>query len=376
MIPVFDISVDLKKSKGSYLYDSKSDSQFLDFHGNFSSLALGYNHPIFDSKFEEKVVLFSKLKTTTNLYECEDYRNFHNNFSRYCFSKHIHFACTGSLAVEAAIKSAIDKSRFQQPLVFGLKKSFHGINSWGFLTDRYLGTKDRLQYFPTNNWSNKSIDQLIKDLENNTYSSQLVAIIVELIQSTSGDIYLDKKKLKKLRDLCNFRKVCFIADEVQTGFGVTGSMWHSQNINIEPDIIVFGKKAQVSGIIANNEYSSCINSDLRKLQVTFDGDIIDIIRSNYILNAIEKYELMLNVKKNQKIFREILIDKTLNYRGIGHLIAFDFKSTDKRDIFFRRCFEKKLLCNKGGDVSIRMRPNLSVNENDIDHFYSIFKTIL
>ena len=65
-----------------------------------------------------------------------------------------------------------------------------------------------------------------------TDNDDIAAVIVEPIQCTAGDIYLDQEKLRKLQVLCNNNDVCFIVDEVQTGFGSTGEMWYSDKIGL------------------------------------------------------------------------------------------------------------------------------------------------
>ena len=115
---------------------------------------------------------------------------------------------------------------------------------------------------------------------------------------------------------------------------------------INPDILIFGKKSQICGIVATNKYSECMISPFRKLEVTYDGELIDMIRATYILKAFEKYDLLNRAKQNNKIFTEILKNKVLNYRSLGHLISFDFETMEERDQFIEFCYTKKLLCNK------------------------------
>jgi len=114
-----------------------------------------------------------------------------------------------------------------------------------------------------------------------------------------------------------------------------------------------------------------MTTPLRKLDVTFDGDLIDAVRANYILLAYEKYDLLHHAQINSKRFSLILKDKVKNYRGLGHLIAFDFESTEKRNLFAQQCYEKKLLCNKTAEKTIRLRPNLAVTPEEIEHFETI-----
>ena len=375
MKTVFDIRIDFKRSLGSYLFDKTTNSQFLDFFGIFSSLPIGYNHSIFDESFEKKICIISKIRMANNLLQSDELEGFIEKFNNYTFSKYIHLTCTGSLAVEAAIKCAIEYKKVKKPMVLALKKSFHGINCWGFITDRYLGTAKRIEYFPENNWKNLSIDEVKNFLQNNN-NDNVVAVVIEPIQCTAGDIYIPKDDLIELYNLCNKKDICFIFDEIQTGFGVTGEMWYYEYLKIIPDILIFGKKSQICGIVANHKYSECITTSVRKLDVTFDGELIDAVRATYILKAYEKENLIHQVNINNKIFAKIIQEKVLNYRSIGHLIAFDFPSEKARNIFANKCYEEKLLVNKAGNKTIRLRPNLAISSNEINDFNQIFDAVI
>ncbi len=375
MKTVFNIKIDFEKSHGSYVYDKNSQDEFLDFFGIFSSLPIGYNHAIFNKTFEEKIIKVSKLRMANNLFQSDELINFVEKLRPYVFSQYIHFSCTGALAVESAIKCAMEYKKVKNPMVLALKKGFHGINSWGFITDRYLGTADRIINFPNNNWKNLDIKEVIQYIKNND-TKDVVAVVIEPIQCTAGDIYLNVDALLELQQICIDNDICFIVDEIQTGFGVTGAMWYSEKIGINPDVLVFGKKSQICGIVAKEKYNACMVSPLRKLEVTFDGELIDAIRSMYIIKAYEKYDLINKVNSNNLRFMNILQDRVLHYRSVGHLIAFDFSDSYKRDEFVKRCYENRLLSNPTAEKSVRLRPNLAISDEEIERFKEIIDIIL
>jgi len=370
---VFDINIDFKKSKGSYVFDKRTNKPFLDLFSMFSSLPLGYNHPIFDASFDQKIKHISHLRMSNNLFHSEELEDFEKKFLNISFHKNLHFCSTGALAVEAALKCGYEYKKDPKAIVLGVKNSFHGINSWGFVTDSEISSvRNRVINYPKNNWELHSLDALIEELENIT--KNISSVIVEPIQCTAGDVYLDVTKLKKIQDLCNKNDICFIVDEIQTGFGVTGEMWYSKMIGLNPDIVIFGKKSQICGIIVNDKYSEAIHSQYRKLEVTFDGELIDAIRSKYILNAIEKNSLLENVKDKSKILRNELSGLFENYRSVGHLIAFDFQNKQERDDFALNAYLNRLLVNPTGEKSIRIRPNLAFSDNELDAFFIKIKS--
>ena len=326
---VFDITIDFNKSYGSYVFDRKTNHAFLDLFSMFSSLPLGYNHPIFDESFDQKIKPISHLRMSNNLFHSKELIDFERKFQKISFHNNLHLCSTGALAVEAALKCAFEYTKKPNSLVVGLKQSFHGINSWGFITDSSItSVNPRVKYFPKNNWKNIEINDMASYI--NLNSKEISSVIVEPIQCTAGDIYIDVTKLKEIEFLCKINDICFIVDEVQTGFGVTGDYWYSQKIGLEPDIIVFGKKSQICGVMVNDKYSEAIRSQYRKLEVTFDGELIDAVRAEYILNAIEKDLLLENVIEKSEIIRTELSSMFENYRSVGHLIAFDFSNKKEK----------------------------------------------
>ena len=362
---VFDITIDFEKSYGSYVFDKGSNSAFLDLFSMFSSLPLGYNHPVFNESFDQKIRHIAYLRMCNNLFNSDELTDFESKFQKISFHKNLHFCSTGALAVEAALKCGYEYKKNPKAIVLGVKNSFHGINSWGFVTDSEISSvKNRVINFPKNNWELHSLDALIEKLENIT--NNISSIIIEPIQCTAGDLYLDIGKLKKIQELCNKNDICFIVDEIQTGFGVTGEMWYSSKIGLNPDIIIFGKKSQICGIMVNDKYSEAMNSKYRKLEVTFDGDLIDAVRSEYILKAIEENSLLENVQNKSKIFKKELSGLFENYRSVGHLIAFDFPNKQVRDKFVTNAYLNRLLVNPTDNKTIRIRPNLAFSDNELD----------
>jgi len=212
---------------------------------------------------------------------------------------------------------------------------------------------------------------LIEKLENIT--ENVSSVIVEPIQCTAGDIYLDIDKLKTVQKLCKKNDICFIVDEIQTGFGVTGEYWYSKKIGLNPDIIVFGKKSQISGIMSNDKYSEAINSEYRKLEVTFDGDLIDAVRAEYIIEAINRDKLLNSIDKKSKYINSKLSRIFDNYRSIGGMIAFDFSTKQEREDFINYSYNNHLLVNPTSEKTIRMRMNMALSDDELDNLINKIK---
>lgn len=408
---MFNIRIDFEKSHDSYIYDKNRKKYFLDFFGNYATLPLGYNHEIFDDEsFRETFNRIAGVKVTNCEIISDEAQDFlqafsgHEDMRRF---KHFHFCCTGALAIEAAIKIAIDqKPWIDNPTVLRLGGSFHGINSYGgFVTDRFYPVSTRLDGFPTMGlwyklyspnivYKNNLIDvtstesglekfrkefysHVNHDVGKNFHSylnHNVVALLVEPIQSTSGDRYYPKSFFREIRNLCNDHGICLIFDEIQCGFGVTGKMWYHQHLDIEPDIVAFGKKSQVSGVMAKEEINKTFKTPTR-LEVTWDGTLVDMVRCTYILKAYEKYNILRNTReRGDQILKELQkIDFVRNARGLGLLVCFDLETSEERDCLAENAFEHGLIFNKTVDRSIRLRPNLNVTSDEVLEAIEIIK---
>jgi len=397
---IFNIRIDFDKSHDSYIYDKKRNRYFLDFFGLYSTLPLGYSHEIFEDKsFWETLNKIARVKVTNCEIISDEGESLVRTFSRHSDMKgfeYFYFCCTGALAIEAAIKTAIDYKGSDKPIVISLKESFHGINSYGgFVTDRFFPVSQRLNGLPILDWCikihnpkfiyrNNSIDAEATQAGLEQFKTEfnaclekhgadnIAALLVEPIQATYGDNYFPESFFKLIRELCDKHNICLVFDEIQCGFGVTGKMWYFQHLGMEPDIVAFGKKSQTSGIMVKERFGKIFKTPIR-LEVTWDSDLIDLVRCEYVLRAYGRYNILENTRKRGGELLEGLreIKSLRNVRGLGMLVAFDFETSQEQDSFAGKAFENGLLFNKTRDKTIRLRPNLNVSSAEVQEALGI-----
>ena len=389
---MFGIKVDLAKSKGSYLYDLNRQEFVLDLFTMFSALPLGYNHPIFDDEaFKHEIMQAASVKVTNCEMATPTGDQFAAEFAGHpsmASFKWFHFSCTGALAIEAAIKTAIDYKRPRKPRVITFKESFHGINSYGgFLTDRFGSVTDRLEDMPGSYWGEPLDNPVVRYRDGEpvtdavlterileqvaeifrTDKENVTAVLVEPIQCTAGDQFFDLNFLSGLRQLCWKFDVPLIFDEVQTGFGGTGTMWYFEQCGFTPDIVAFGKKSQTSGIMVQERFGKIFERPVR-LEVTWDGDVIDMIRCRYVLRAYSRYNILENVRSNGRYITERLksMPKLRNLRHAGLLIAFDFEDSATRNEYVLQLRAQTTIVNSTQRATVRWRPHLAFTREDAD----------
>lgn len=369
---IFNIKVNFEKSTGSHLYDNNTGRSYLDFFGMYASLPLGYNHEIFhNSTFLDEVCRCAHIKVTNCEFVSNETEEFDKVFSEYCnrgnFSN-FHYCSTGALAVEAAIKTSLHHKNYSSLNILSFKNSFHGVNSYGgFITDRFFSSKKRLAGLPEM-FSTKcdyDLEQVEEHLSNKT--NPVTCVMVEPIQCTAGDIHHDAEFFGKIRELCDTYDVPLIFDEIQVGFGSTGKLWYFEHLDIVPDMVLFGKKTQVSGLMTVEKYNGIFDREhVDRLEVTWNSDTLDMIRSKYIIHAYEKYNILDNVCDRGSEIAEKLsrIPAISGLRSKGLIIGFDLKDTETRNRFMKRLYDKGMICNSTGQRSIRLRPNLALSSED------------
>jgi L-lysine 6-transaminase len=182
--------------------------------------------------------------------------------------------------------------------------------------------------------------------------------------------------MAELRRLADEHEFLFILDEIQSGMGITGKMWAIQHTDVMPDIIAFGKKAQVCGIIAGkriDEVKGNVFEESSRINSTWGGNLVDMVRSTRFLEIIEEENLLVHTDKvGAKMMAglESIAEESKgvmsNVRGKGLMIAYDLPAPDKRDQMFKTLTQNGLKALKSGVQSIRFRGMLDTPEDVVD----------
>ena len=214
----------------------------------------------------------------------------------------------------------------------------------------------------------------------------IAAIIIEPIQGEGGDNHFRDEFMTTLRQICDENEMMFIMDEVQTGVGITGKWWAHQHNSVQPDIIAFGKKSHVCGLLAGRrveEVENHVFSESSRINSTFGGNLTDMVRFQMVLEIIEKENLLGNAKlmgdflqsELQELAEEFPAYVT-NPRGLGLFSAFDLPSQTERDNLFSNLMKNKLLILPSGDQAIRFRPHLNVTKEDLTIALDIIRSTI
>jgi len=410
------IEFDLEKSHGSYIADRNGD-EYIDMFSMFASSPVGYNHPHIVNQKDFLGRMAINKPAMSDIYPYQ-YADIVQTFERVAIPKELSycfFISGGTLAVENALKAAFDwKTRLnlsrgidkEASQVIHFRQAFHGRSGY---TLSLTNTQDprKYMYFPKFDWprihnpklrfplTEASLNQTIQEEQEAIAQieaalakspNEIACIIIEPIQAEGGDNHFRKEFFQTLRRICDEHDILLILDEVQTGLAMTGKMWAYQHYDIIPDIISFGKKSQVCGILANKEKFDRIQNHVFKessrINSTFGGNFIDMLRFKMILEIIEQENLVQKAADSgtyllDKIQQLVEKHPTLNNpRGLGLIASFDFASAEERDAFVKKTFENKLVILGCGEKSIRFRPHLTATREDIDKAFAIIEKSL
>src|SRR6185436_3044033 len=136
-------------------------------------------------------------------------------------------------------------------------------------------------------------------------SQDIAAIIIEPIQGEGGDNHFRGEFLRTLRRRCDEHDVLLVFDEVQTGMGITGRNWCCEHFEVLPDLLCFGKKAQVCGVMAVPRLDEVKDNCFRlpgRINSTWGGNFTDYVRSTHYLRIIEQEELVANARAKGEDF--------------------------------------------------------------------------
>ncbi|HVW98047.1 MAG TPA: L-lysine 6-transaminase [Mucilaginibacter sp.] len=417
----YDLTFDMEKSRGVHIYDAKYDRTLLDFFTCFASVPLGYNHPkmVNDEVFKKNLMLAALTNPSNSDIYTAQYAQFLQTFERVGIPEylpHAFFISGGALAIENALKAAMDwkvQKNFEKGYtreagfkVIHFEHAFHGRS--GYTLSLTNTQPNKTKWYAKFDWPRVSVPkikfpysdenhddllkrealsiaQIKKAFEEN--KDDVCAIIIEPIQSEGGDNHVRREFLEQLRVLADENEAMLIYDEVQTGVGLTGKFWCHEHFGekARPDILAFGKKMQVCGILAGKKVDEIENNVFKissRINSTWGGNLTDMVRSSKILEIIEEDNLCDNAAKTGDYLQNRLSELSEQYpvisnvRGRGLLTAFDFPDKTTRDKFIAKGLQQNVMFLGCGEQTIRFRPALIIQQNNIDEGLEILQKIV
>ncbi len=417
LVDGFPIVVDLEKSQGVRLRDKADGRTYIDFFQFFASLPIGINHPkILDPAFREHIGHVALNKPSNSDFYSEQMAEFVEAMDRYAIPAelpHMFLIEGGAMAIENALKAAFDwkvQKNYQRGAtkdigqqVIHFREAFHGRS--GYTMSMTNTDPVKTKWYPKFNWPRITnpkvtfpladhLDEVIAAEETakreikeaiKTHGHDIAALIIETVQGEGGDNHFRPEFLRYLREVTAENEIIFIVDEVQAGAGITGKFWAIEHAGIMPDILVFGKKLQVCGLLASdklNEVDSVFKVPSR-INSTWGGNLTDMVRATRYLQIIDEEGLVENTRivgdhllSKLHGLREKYAGKVTNSRGSGVMCAFDLPDPEVRSKFLSKAKENGVLIVGCGVRSVRFRPPLNLTKADVDEGLAILDKTL
>ncbi len=373
--------VAFQTAKGVWIWDAEGRT-YLDMFATYSALTLGANHS------EIKRVMAQNFPITAHGFYTVQEVWFLESLCRVTGIGSALLANSGVEAVEAAIKLArkwvrrINRVPLDgTPEIIVAENNFHG------RTTTVVGFSSEAQYRDAFGPATPGFLRVpygdVAAIER-AIGPHTAAVLLEPIQGEAGVVIPPKGYLKQVQRLCRDRKVLFMLDEVQTGFGRTGKMFCFEHEDARPDVLIVGKalgggQYPVSAILASRELMDTFEAGDHGS--TFAGNALACAIGTKTIEILERENLVARssflgayllreLKKNQPpAIKEV--------RGQGLFVGIEL-ADDAYDAFdwCRALLACGVVCGVAHKHVIRLSPPLIITQKELDHFLFRFQMVV
>jgi acetylornithine/succinyldiaminopimelate/putrescine aminotransferase len=372
------LAMEISHAEGSYIYDTNQKA-YLDFVAGVSACSLGHKHPHVVNAIKEQldqylhVMVYGEYiqKTAVELTKLLA-AHLPNPLEK------TYLTNSGTEAIEGAMKLA---KRFTgRSELIAAKHAYHG-NTQGAMS--IMGYEERKSAFrpllPDVHFIEFNNED---DLAHITHKT--AGVILETIQGGAGFIEPKNDYLAKVKKRCEEVGALLILDEIQPGFGRTGTLFGFQNYNVVPDIVVMGKGMGGGMPVGAFTASATIMDSLYdqpKLGhiTTFGGHPVIAAACLATLQEITESNLMAQTLEKEALFRELLQHEYIEeIRGKGLMLSLIVKSSDIANQVVLGCLEEGLILFwlLFEPKAVRITPPLTISEAEIREGCEIIMKVL
>lgn len=337
------IGLEIVKAAGIYIYDA-AGKQYIDGISGFSVANIGHSHPavieavknqaeqymhliVYGEFIEQPQVAYAKLLTD------------HLPEQLNC----VYFTNSGAEATEGAMKLA--KRVTNRSKIIAFKNSYHG------------STQGALSIMGDEYWRN-AFRPLLPDIYHADYgtaaSLELIdettaCIVMEAVQAEAGIIAPSAEWMQKLRKKCSENEVLLVIDEIQSGFGRTGSLWAFQQFGIEPDILLLGKALgggmPLGAFVASTAMMNTLTHDPVLGHITtFGGHPVSCAAGKAAFEVLIGENWIQEVKEKEKLLLQQLKHPAIQQiRSFGLWMAVEFNSFETNHTVIQYCIKNGLI---------------------------------
>ncbi len=361
------LAIHVKKAKGSRII-TVEDKKYLDLIAGISVCNIGHGHPEVIKAIKKQATQYMHVLVYGEMIETPQvqYATLLADHLPPSLNS-VYFTNSGAEAIEGAMKLAKRVTGRTRILCFN--QSYHG------------STQGALSIIGDEYWRN-AYRPLLPDVYHLHYNdpealeqitTQTSCVIMETVQAERGVFKPSPEWIKAVRQKCMETGTLLIMDEVQVGFGRTGTVWAFEQYDVVPDILVLGKALgggmPLGAFVADRQL-------MRKLTVdpvlghitTFGGHPVSCAAGRAAFKYLLKKQIADKVAAKEKLFKELLVHPAIiNVRSSGLLIAVEFKSFEFNKKIIDYCLDNGVLTDwfLFAPHCLRIAPPLTISADDI-----------
>ena len=372
------LALEIVKAEGSILWDAKG-KQLIDLIAGISVCNIGHRHPKVVEAIKQQADQYLHLLVYGELVETPEvqYAKFLTEHLPASLNS-VYFTNSGAEAVEGAMKLA--KRYTGRTQVIAFKNAYHG------------STQGALSIMGDEYWRN-AYRPLLPDILHLDYNNlndldcitkNTACVIAETVQAEAGVKAPHKNWMQALRQKCSETNTLLILDEIQTGFGRTGTLWGFEQFDIAPDIILLGKALgggmPLGAFIADrNIMQHLTNNPVLGHITTFGGHPVCCAAGLAAMKVLTEEDIIPQVKGKESLFLSLLKHpKIKSVCSAGLLIAVEFDSYETNKMIIDACIAGGVLTDwfLFAANCLRIAPPLNISDDEIRRSCSIITTAI
>ena len=380
----FPLALEIERAEGVYMY-GKDGKQYMDLISGIGVSNVGHRHlkvtqAIHDQvdKYLHLMVYGEYVQTPQTLLAEALVKTLDKGCRKYPVLDNVYFTNSGTEAVEGAMKLAKRYTGRQE--IISCINAYHG------------ATQGALSLSGSENFKRNYRPLLpeIKQIRHGNFddiqliSCRTAAVFIEIIAGEAGVRIPEYQYFIKLRRQCDLTGTLLIIDEIQTGFGRTGTFWAFQQFGFYPDVLLcakgMGGGMPIGAFIANQKIMSVFkNNPILGHITTFGGHPVSCAASLATLNVILEENLLEKIKDKAQIFKDLLVhEKIKEVRNQGLIMAVEFENFDTLKPIIDRAIEKGVITDwfLFCDNSMRIAPPLIITKEEIIKACSVILSVI
>ncbi len=337
------IGIEMVKAQGIHLWDING-KQYIDMISGFSVCNIGHSHPKVIKAVQDQAAEYMHLIVYGEFIESPQ-----TSYAKLLTDQLpgslncVYFTNSGTEATEGAMKLA--KRVTGRSKIIAFNNAYHG------------STQGALSVMGDEYWRN-AFRPLLPDVYHFDYNSdavidaidsQTACVILETVQAESGIIAPNKEWIQAIRKKCNENCVLLIFDEIQAGFGRTGTLWAFEQFGIVPDILLLGKALgggmPLGAFIASQKLMSTLTHDPVLGHITtFGGHPVSCAAGKTALEVLLGGNYINEVKRKEKLLHQYLVHPSiLSHRSFGLWMSLQFASNELNQTIVHQCVQNGLI---------------------------------